>query len=107
MLSKRVKDLKYRNFFSIFEKKRLINRFLFLAFLNNTKISKKKKLVFLYLFLKKNTNFKLRFKTKSKLNRRCIMSNRNRGVFKPYGFSRFFLREYMQFGILPGYKKAV
>lgn len=48
---------------------------------------------------------KLKFKTK--LVRRCVISNRGRGNFRPYGLSRFYLREFMQFGILPGFKKSV
>ena len=33
--------------------------------------------------------------------------NRGRGVLRPYGISRTLMRELMQFGVIPGYSKAV
>jgi ribosomal protein S14 len=42
-----------------------------------------------------------------RLNARCIFTNRSRGISKKYGVSRFVLRDFIQFGFLPGYKKAV
>lgn len=106
MLSQKVKDIKHRVLFRKYEKKRCYRRFFFIYFLNKLKISKKKKLVFLYLFLKKN-KIKFKNKTKNKIVRRCAISFRGRGSFRPYNFSRFFLRQYMQFGLIPGSKKGV
>lgn len=42
-----------------------------------------------------------------KIRRRCVLTNRSRGVQTSYNISRIKLRELLQFGILPGYKKAV
>lgn len=106
MLSLKIKDLKIRNLYLKNEKKIIINRFLFINLLNQSKI-RKKKLFFLFLLLKKKKNSKLKYKTGTKMVRRCAISNRGRGTFRPYGISRFFLRNFMQFGILPGFKKAV
>jgi len=39
--------------------------------------------------------------------RRCILTNRSRGSIRPFNVARSKLRELLQFGILPGYKKAV
>lgn len=108
MLSLKIKDLKYRNLYAKNQKKLILNKFLFISFLNKKKKQKnviKKKILFLFLKSKLYSN--LKFKTKTKIVRRCAISNRGRGTFRPYGFSRFFLREFMQFGILPGFKKSV
>jgi len=45
--------------------------------------------------------------SKTKLFRNCIMTGRSRAVVRPYGLSRTALKELIQFGKLPGYKKAV
>lgn len=52
MLSLKIKDLKIRNLYLKNEKKIIINRFLFINLLNQSKI-RKKKLFFLFLLLKK------------------------------------------------------
>lgn len=46
-------------------------------------------------------------RTTTRINHRCRLTNRNRGVFRSYGLSRLQLRKLMQFGLVPGYKKAV
>jgi len=107
MISKKIKDLKYRVLFFKQEKKRLLLRFLSVRLLNNSTFSSKQKSIFIYLILKKIQNSKLKCKLKTRLVNRCSISNRGRGNYKLYNFSRFYLREYMQFGILPGYQKAV
>lgn len=106
MLSLKIKDIKNRNLYIKNEKKTAINRFLFIYFLNK---QKNKNFYFFYLFflLQKNKNFNLKYKAQTKIVRRCAISNRARGNFRPYGISRFFLRSFMQFGILPGFKKSV
>lgn len=106
MLSLKIKDLKNRNLFLKNEKKNVIKQFLFIHFLCKPSI-KKKQLYFLYLLLQKNKYSKFKYKTKTKVVRRCLISNRGRSNFRPYGVSRFILRNLMQYGILPGYKKAV
>ncbi len=106
MVSSKIKDLKYRFLYSKIEKKKLLIKFLFINFLNKKKL-KKNKLFFLFLFLKLKKYSNLQFKTKTKLVRRCALTNRGRGNYRPYGISRFAMRDFMQFGLLPGYKKAV
>jgi len=102
MLSLKFKDLKYRNIYLKNEKKIIINRFLFIYFLN---VFKNSNYYYYYFLLQNKSN--LSHKIKTKLVRRCSISNRARGTFRLYNLSRFFLRNFMQFGILPGFKKAV
>jgi len=45
--------------------------------------------------------------SKTKVVRRCILTNRGRSCTRPYNISRMVLRELLQFSILPGYQKAV
>jgi ribosomal protein S14 len=46
-------------------------------------------------------------KSRVSLKRRCIYTNRSKSLSKKYGVSRFILRDFIQFGFLAGYKKAV
>ena len=45
--------------------------------------------------------------SKIRLKNRCILTNKNTGFLRPYSISRIKMRELMQFGIIPGSKKAV
>jgi len=56
-----------------------------------------------YLFLK----FLSAKISKTKLFRNCIITDRSRAILRPYGLSRCALKELIQFGRLPGYKKSV
>ncbi len=106
MLSAKIHDLKIRNSLYKIEKLKKINKFLFVNFLNNkTKLSPLKRTSLLISFLKLKNNINL--KSRVRMTNRCVLNNRNRGVFRPYGISRILLRNLMQFGILPGYFKAV
>jgi ribosomal protein S14 len=97
MLAKKFKDLKLRKLFLKNEVKKKINKFLFIYFL-----SKKIKTTFI---IKRFLSQKRISKTK--LSPRCVFTNRNRGFIRAYSISRTYLRELMQFGIIPGIKKAV
>jgi small subunit ribosomal protein S14 len=104
MLSLKLKDIKHRKNFKKFEKNKKIEKFLFTNFLNNP-INKKHS-----SFL--NNAFLLKFDfskkgSKTLIVQRCVLTNRSRGVFRPFSISRIYLRELMQFGFIPGYKKAV
>lgn len=100
----KIKDIKNRNDFYISEKKKLIKKIIFLNFLNRfSNRFKNKHSIFLYTLIKK---FK-KFDNKTKINRRCILSNRNRGVLRPFNISRIAFKELVYFGLLPGYKKSV
>jgi ribosomal protein S14 len=105
MLSSKFKDLKVRNIYLRNEKKIILQRFLFLNLLNDKKLTSKK-LFYIYVLLK-NRRLSFNYKVRTKIVRRCVISNRSRSNFKKYGLSRFYMRNLIQFGVLPGFKKAV
>lgn len=102
MILAKIKDIRNRESFL---KKELLKRkikFLFINLLNkNNKIQQNAKTIFFFLKLKKKKS------SKTQLLRRCIFNNRSRGSLRVFGISRILLREMFQFGIVPGYKKAV
>ena len=98
MLSSQIKDLRGRNTFNELEKSRIINKFILFNLLN------KRSCRISCLFFAKNLSDK---NSKVRLVRRCVLSNRGRGVLRPFGISRIYLREMMRFGLIPGYAKAV
>lgn len=100
MLSSKIRDLRERKALQSLEKSKIINKFIFFSLLN--KSSLKKKLSFFIL-----SSLKAKKISKIRTVRRCILTNRNRGVLRPFGISRIYLRELMQFGLIPGYSKAV
>ncbi len=106
MLSAKIHDIKIRQAFYKIEKLKKIKKFLFINFLNRTQTTTITQRNFLLIsFLK--THNKYNFKTRVRMTNRCVLNNRNRGVFRPYGISRILLRDLMQFGVIPGYSKAV
>ena len=103
MLFKKVKDIKFRQKFNRIEKLRKVQSFLITNLLNQG-FFESKRCVLLYVLKKKfNTNLS----SKVKITRRCILTNRNRSIVRPFNISRSILRELMQFSILPGFSKAV
>ena len=103
MLSLKKKDFKVRQKFLNNEQLKRVNKFLFVNTLNNNKASDLEKTF--TIFSKESLNRSL--DSKVKITRRCIINNRNRSVIRPFGISRVYLRELLQFGLLPGYTKAV
>jgi len=103
MLSLKKKDLKVRQKFLNNEQLKRVNKFLFVNTLNNSETSDLEKTF--TVFSKESLNRSL--DSKVKITRRCIINNRNRSVIRPFGISRVYLRELLQFGLLPGYTKAV
>jgi ribosomal protein S14 len=101
MLSAKIKNIKARKNFEKVEKIKKIDKFLFINLLNKTNNSVEHPKVFSFFLEKKNKY------SKTKITNRCVFNNRSRGVLRPYGISRTLLRELMQFGIFPGYSKAV
>lgn len=98
MLFSKLRDSKLRK---ILKKKELKNKsfkYVRINFLNKNK--KKFFIPYDNTLLAKNGN-------KTRLVRRCVFNNRSRGLTKPYNISRIKLREFLQFGIIPGYKKSV
>ena len=102
MILAKIKDIRNRE---IFFKKELIKRkikFLFINLLNKkNKTQQNSKNIYFFFKLKNKKS------SKTKLLRRCIFNNRSRGSLRAFTISRILLREMFQFGIVPGYKKAV
>ena len=101
MLFAKLKDLKKRNQFNKKEKQNLIKKFVFINSLSKLK-TKKEKSIFLFYYYNSLKCF-----SKTKIVKRCILTNRSRGISKKYNISRVALRELLQFGIIPGFKKSV
>ena len=127
MLSSKIKDIKIRKSFEKIEKIKKIKKFVFTNLLNNpfpesinsdnTKLNFKNSIFnktsilkfknYLSLFFLKNKKNKMLLKSKIRMTNRCVFNNRNRGVLRLYGISRSLLRELIQFGLIPGFSKAV
>lgn len=104
MVSLKQKDIKVRKLVHKLEKQRLISRLLLTNIKSYNKALPLGVALINYKYFKRNvlSSFSL-----TKMQNRCILSNRGRGVYKNYNSSRFILRNFIQFGFLPGYKKAV
>lgn len=101
MLSSRIKDLKFRKNFLKNEKKKKISKFLFINLLSFFK-RKATRINTALLFLQ----YKTKKSSKVRLVNRCVFTNRAKGINRFHSLSRIVLRDYMQFGIIPGYTKA-
>lgn len=104
MLHKKIKDLKYRKKYLKKEKLHLLNTFLIktaLTTINSTNLnSNVRKRLLVKCLIKK------RLCIKNRNVKRCVMTNRSRGVLQQFKISRSVLRELMGFGIIPGCKKT-
>jgi len=100
MLSLKVKDNKIRQKFHRLEDKKRINKFLFINLLNQKSANKKRTACLVKGLLNKRIS-------KVRINRRCVINNRGRSSIRSLGISRVHLRELLQFGLVPGYSKAV
>lgn len=97
------KDLKHRKKFFNQEIEKKINKFLFINLLNTKKIAEKKRsIVRQYFLIKKN-----RKTTKTKLLRRCLLTNRSRVSHQTFGISRIKLRELLKEQQIPGFNKDI
>jgi len=105
MLSTKIRDIKTRNSFYRVEKLKKVKKFLFVNFLNDKKQTFYNRSCLLISLLKKKQ--KLKIKTSVRISNNCIFNNRSKGVLRPYGISRTLMRDMLQFGVLPGYSKAV
>jgi len=105
MLFLKVKDLKLRKNYYKIEKKRNINKFTvtMLSVLQKAYKTSNERKCFSFLLEK----YKLNFSRKTKIVRRCILTNRGRGNIRYYNISRSVFRKLNYFGIIPGVKKAV
>ena len=102
MLVSKIKDLKLRQSFLKLEFSKKVTKFLAINLLSKKKLTSKNTLMVQSLALRLNSRV-----SKLRLKNRCLLSNRNKGVSKQYTLSRIVMRELIQFGIIPGYTKAV
>ena len=110
MFYSKVKDIKNRALLRKKEKSKLLKSLFFFNLMNRFKLKKKsvklEKVLFAWRKLYSTNCVKLNSKTR--VLRRCVVSNRNRGNLRSFGgLSRIVLRNFIHSGILPGYKKAV
>ncbi len=96
------KELKLRRKVSFLELQQRKLKFLFINTVNNTKENSKKKFLLSYFSKLLKTN-----STKVKAVRRCVLTNRGRVAYRDFKISRVKLKEYLNLGLIPGYKKAV
>jgi ribosomal protein S14 len=45
--------------------------------------------------------------SKTSINRNCVLTNRSRAVYRPFGLSRCILKTLLTNGVIPGYSKAI
>lgn len=103
MLSSKIKDIKIRHKFYNAELNKNINKFLFINILNNPMLSLKVKSKAHFLF----NRLINKASSKTKIVRRCSITNRNRVSDRKLGISRVLLREILSAGVVPGYQKAI
>ena len=106
----RKRDIRNRLFFYKKEKIRVIFKYIFFNLINRFRLKKGStkfnKILFVCQKLYYTSNLKVGSKTK--LLRRCLISNRNRSNLRLFGgLSRIVVRNFIHSGIIPGYKKAV
>jgi len=104
MLSAKIKDSKLRKEFFRLEKKLKVNKFLICNLLSNPNRNYSDTSLIYSQLLKTKTVKKI---SKIRLSNRCISSNRGKGILRAYSLSRIVMREYLQFGLIPGFKKSV
>jgi ribosomal protein S14 len=106
MFCLKIKDTNLRKQILTSENKRKVKKFVYISLLNDQKFVLKKKYLKKCFSIKKHNFFKI-LGSKVRINRRCIINNRNRGVHRFCGVSRIYLRELLQFGTIPGFSKSV
>jgi len=107
MLYKKIKDIKIRNSFNRIEKIKKIKKFLQFNILSQSSFNSSKSLNQDFVLQFSKDSKKMNFKSRVRMTNRCVVNNRGRGVFRPFGVSRILMRNLIQFGLLPGYSKAV
>ncbi len=104
------KNVKNRLLFSKKEKVGIVFRYIFFNLINRFKLKKESNLFSKILAVwqsLRDKNF-LKFNSKTRLRRRCNISNRNRGSYRSFGgLSRIVVKDFIHSGVIPGYKKAV
>jgi ribosomal protein S14 len=101
MIFKQKKDIRNRKLFKKSEIKKLISKFIIINLISNPILIKTFKNKFLFY------NDKIFKNSKIKMKGRCILTNRKGSIDRKFLLSRIVLRDLMQFGIIPGFKKAI
>jgi len=98
-----IKDFNNRKNFNNQELSKIVFKLLVINYLNNDKKNILNKQVL------SNTRVPVNIlSSKTKIVRYCVLTGRSRGsIRKAGGISRVLLRDMLQLGIIPGYKKAV
>jgi len=107
MFFSKIKDLKKRSLYNKNEKFCVVKKFVVINLLsrliNKYKTSKGREIFFL-LLSKYKSDFSI---SKAQIVRRCVFTNRSRGILRPYNISRLCFKKLSSFGLIPGVKKAV
>ncbi len=99
----RYKDIKTRYGFYKQEIEKNALKSFFIKMANNKSVSKKNiKKLRLFVSQKMSTRY-----SKTKIQRRCLITNRGKVSSRVFRVSRIKLREMLKYSIIPGYKKAV
>jgi ribosomal protein S14 len=79
-----------------------IQKFIHINLLNNKNVSSHKKKIITKYFVKKNLNT-----YKSRLLRRCVLTNRGRVSSRIFSISRVKLKDLLKTGQIPGFYKNI
>ena len=104
MLFSKLRDYKLRKLLSKSEQKSRIFKFIYFSSLLKVSNSSPIALRQVVILSKKKYFFQ---SNKIKLIKRCLLNNRSKSVIKPFNISRLLFRNMLQYGLIPGYKKAV
>ena len=104
MLSKKKKDLIIRKKYINLEKKQILKKFVDTNLLSENFFQKEKKNVFFFSINKINQFI---FLSKSKITRRCNLTNRNRTIIRKYNISQYKLKKLINFGIISGLNSSI
>lgn len=103
MQSLKYKDIKNRYRFYKREVEKNAIKFLFIKMSNDKAISKEDQKKLRFFFQNKLANKY----SKTKIQRRCLITNRGKVSSRNIRVSRIKLREMLKYNIIPGYQKAV
>jgi len=104
MLYQKFKDIKKRNLYFTIEYYKKMHKVIVIQLLNNPKFVKKRAYIYARLLKLKQ---RIRYLVRVQLKNRCIISNRGKAVTRVFSLSRIKMREFINLGLLPGYKKSV